>query len=100
MAESLWPSLETLTIRGELDARIFFKIRLVKRNGPTWLVANWRSRPSSVLAYGQAMMPALFTSTSIYGTSAQPLTVEAAPLIWLIDSRSSCKVRVWTLGLA
>ena len=44
------------------------------------------------------MIPALFTNTSIAGTSAHPLTVAAASRTAERDSRSSCRVRTLTAG--
>src|SRR6476646_2650214 len=42
--------------------------RLVSAKWPRWLVPIWLSKPSTVCAYGTAMMPALLTSTSTPST--------------------------------
>ncbi|SKU65924.1 Uncharacterised protein [Mycobacteroides abscessus subsp. abscessus] len=42
--------------------------RLVSANAPRWFVPIWLSKPSTVLAGGTIMMPALFTKMSALST--------------------------------
>lgn len=71
MSDRKWPMLDTLTIREPGPApRILGIRRLVSRKWERWFVANWSSKPSVLVAYGQAMIAALLITTSIFGISA------------------------------
>lgn len=87
-----------LTTRGVLEASILSIIRLVKRKCPRWFVASWLSYPSGESAKLVAIMPALFTRTSICDTSAHELISAAHLRTAASEPRSSWSRRTWICG--
>ena len=55
---------DTVTTRGSAAASNVGSSSPVSAKWPRWLVPSWLSNPSAVVAFGTAMIPALFMSTS------------------------------------